>query len=302
MSAFLRTIRGILVFSVIAINTLFWFAPLMVLAVVKVLLPFEPFRKPVTQALTAIGESWISVNTALFNSACSIDWRLDGDTELRRDEWYLVIANHLTSIDILAMQALLNRRIPFLKFFIKQQLIWVPFIGLGWWALDMPFMKRYSASYLARKPHMKGKDFETTRRACQKFRDMPTSVMNFVEGTRFTTEKRDRHKDPYRHVLRPRGGGFAVAMSSMGEMFGAVLDVTLIYPNGPQSLWALCCGDHVETVVHIRQRAVEPWLIGGDYEKDRAWRRRVQEYLGDIWHEKDELIQQYLDQRASHER
>jgi 1-acyl-sn-glycerol-3-phosphate acyltransferase len=166
----------------------------------------------------------------------------------------------------------------------------------------MPFMKRYSAAYLARNPHMKGKDFETTRRACRKFRDTPTSVMNFVEGTRFTIEKRDRHKDPYRHVLRPRGGGFAVAMSSMGEMFGAVLDVTLVYPDGPASLWALCRGDHVETVVHIRQRAVEPWLIGGDYEKDRAWRRRVQEYLGDIWHEKDELIQQYLDQRASHER
>ena len=302
MSAFLRTIRGGLVFSVIAMNTLFWFLPLMVLAVVKLLLPCRPVRNPVTRALTAIGESWISVNTALFRTACSIDWRLEGDTDLRRDEWYLVIANHLSSIDILAMQALLNRRIPFLKFFIKQQLIWVPFIGLGWWALDMPFMKRYSASYLARKPDMKGKDFETTRRACRKFRDMPTSVMNFVEGTRFTTEKRDRHKDPYRHVLRPRGGGFAVALSSMGEMFGAVLDVTLIYPNGPTSLWALCCGDHVETVVHIRQRAVESWLIGGDYEKDRAWRRRVQEYLGDIWHEKDELIQQYLYHRASHDR
>ncbi|MBT8081555.1 MAG: acyltransferase [Gammaproteobacteria bacterium] len=293
MSTLLRTIRGILVFGVIALNTLFWFVPLMILAVVKVLLPFKLVRKPLTQALTAIGESWVGVNTALFRTACSIDWRLEGDTDLRRDEWYLVMANHLTSIDILAMQALLNRRIPFLKFFIKQQLIWVPFIGLGWWALDMPFMKRYSASYLARKPHMKGKDFETTRRACQKFRDMPTSVMNFVEGTRFTVEKRDRHKDPYRHVLRPRGGGFAVAMSSMGDMFGAILDVTLVYPNGPASLWALCCGEHVETVVHIRQRAVEPWLIDGDYENDRAWRRRVQEYLGDIWHEKDELIQQY---------
>ena len=293
MSTLLRTIRGILVFGVIALNTLFWFVPLMILAVVKVLLPFKLVRKPLTQALTAIGESWVGVNTALFRTACSIDWRLEGDTDLRRDEWYLVMANHLTSIDILAMQALLNRRIPFLKFFIKQQLIWVPFIGLGWWALDMPFMKRYSASYLARKPHMKGKDFETTRRACQKFRDMPTSVMNFVEGTRFTVEKLDRHKDPYRHVLRPRGGGFAVAMSSMGDMFGAILDVTLVYPNGPASLWALCCGEHVETVVHIRQRAVEPWLIDGDYENDRAWRRRVQEYLGDIWHEKDELIQQY---------
>jgi 1-acyl-sn-glycerol-3-phosphate acyltransferase len=302
MSAFLRTIRGGLVFSVIALNTLFWFLPLMVLAVVKLLLPFKAARRPVTRALTAIGENWISINTALFRTACSIDWRLEGDTDLRRDEWYLVIANHQTAIDILAMQAMLNRRIPFLKFFIKQQLIWVPFIGLGWWALDMPFMKRYSASYLARKPHMKGKDFETTRRACRKFRDMPTSVMNFVEGTRFTIEKRDRHKDPYRHVLRPRGGGFAVAMSSMGEMFGAVLDVTLIYPNGPTSFWALCCGEHVEAVVHIRQRAIEPWLIGGDYEGDRAWRRRVQEYLGVIWQEKDELIQQYLDHRASHDR
>ena len=308
MSALFRTTRGILVFGVIALNTLFWFVPLMVLAVVKVLLPFKIVRKPLTRALTAMAESWISINTALFRTACSIDWRLEGDTDLRRDEWYLVIANHQTAIDILAMQALLNRRIPFLKFFIKQQLIWVPFIGLGWWALDMPFMKRYSAAYLARKPHMKGKDFETTRRACRKFRDMPTSVMNFVEGTRFTIEKRDRHADPYRHVLRPRGGGFAVAMSSMGELFGAILDVTLIYPNGPKSFWALCCGDHVEAVAHIRKRTVEPWLIDGDYENDRAWRRRVQSYLGEIWHEKDELIQQYLgpeeapEQRVSHDR
>ncbi len=301
VSAALRSIRGVLVFSVIALNTLFWFVPLLVLAVVKALLPLEAVRKPVTRVLAGIGESWVAVNTALFHGACSIDWRLEGDTDLRRDEWYLVIANHLTSIDILAMQALFNRRIPFLKFFIKQQLIWVPFIGLGWWALDMPFMKRYSAAYLARNPHMKVKDFETTRAACRKFRDMPTSVMNFVEGTRFTAEKRERHKDPYRHVLRPRGGGFAVAMSSMGDMFGAILDVTLIYPRGPKSLWALCCGEHVETVVHVRQRPVESWLTGGDYESDRAWRRRVQEYLGEIWQEKDELIQQYLDQRARHE-
>jgi 1-acyl-sn-glycerol-3-phosphate acyltransferase len=165
--------------------------------------------------------------------------------------------------------------------------------------MDMPFMKRYSAAYLNRNPHMKGKDFETTRRACEKFRHTPTSVINFLEGTRFSVEKRDRHNAPYKHLLRPRAGGFAVAMTSMGDMFSAILDVTLVYPDGPAKFWDLCCGRHVEVDANIRRRPVEMWLTEGDYENDREWRRRVQAWLGEIWHEKDELIQQMLEDRGS---
>jgi len=301
MSFIIRHLRGLLVFSVIVLNTLFWFVPIFVLAIVKLLLPVTAIRESIARILMTIGENWIWLNTTLFQTACSIDWRIEGAEALRRDEWYLVIANHLSSIDILALQALLNRRIPFLKFFIKQQLFWIPFIGVAWWAMGMPFMKRYSAGYLARNPHMKGKDFATTRRACEKFRNTPTSVINFVEGTRFTSEKRDRHSAPYRHVLRPRAGGFAVALASMGEMFGSILDVTFVYPDGPATLWDLCCGDHVEVLVYVRERAVEPWLTKGDYENDREWRRRVQAWLGEIWQDKDELIQQVLDSRESHD-
>ena len=148
---------------------------------------------------------------------------------------------------------------------------------------------------------MKGKDFETTRKACEKFRDTPTAVINFVEGTRFSEEKRDRHGAAYRHLLRPRAGGFAVAMSSMGDMFGALLDVTIVYPDGPPKFWDLCCGRHVEVRGYLRVRPVEDWLIGGDYENDREWRRRVQTWLGEIWQEKDELIQRSLDIRESNE-
>ena len=283
----------------ISISTLLWFVPLMVLAVLKLLLPIAAVRKRITRLLIMIGESWISVNTVIFDHLCSTDWTVSGAENLRREEWYLLIANHQNAIDIVLLQALLNRRIPFLKFFIKSQLLWFPVMGLAWWALDMPFMKRYSAAYLSRNPHMKGKDFETTRQACEKFRDTPTSVINFVEGTRFTEEKRIRHKDPYRYVLRPRAGGFAVAMASMGDMFGAILDVTIVYPGGPATFWDLCCGRHIEAIVHIRERAVEEWLTVGDYENDRAWRRKVQVWLGEIWHEKDELIQQTLDSRGS---
>ena len=301
MRHFFRQLRGALVFAGFAVNTLFWFVPLLLLALLKLLVPITAFRTAVTRVLMAIGENWISVNTALLGTFASIDWRLEGGDELRRDEWYLVIANHQTWVDILVLQSLFNRRIPFLKFFIKQQLIWFPVLGFAWWAMDMPFMKRYSAAYLKRNPHMKGKDFETTRRACRKFRDTPTSVINFIEGTRFSVEKRDRHKDPYRHLLRPRAGGFAVAMTSMGSMFDAILDVTLVYPSGPAKFWDLCCGRHVEVLGIVRAREVEDWLTEGDYENDREWRRRVQNWLGDIWHEKDELLQQVLDQRETND-
>ena len=130
---------------------------------------------------------------------------------LLRDGWYLVIANHQTWVDIVILQAVFNRRIPFLKFFIKQELIWFPLLGIAWWAMDMPFMKRFSPSYLAKNPHMKGKDRETTRRACEKFRDTPTSVLNFIEGTRFSENKRVDRKSPYNHLLQPRAGGLAIA-------------------------------------------------------------------------------------------
>lgn len=299
MRAIFRHLRGTLVLGLITINTLFCFVPILVLAVAKLLLPVNAIRRWITRILIAIGEYWVSVNTAIFRHACSTDWKLVGAEQLRTDGWYVLIANHQNAIDIVLLQALLNRRIPFLKFFIKSQLMWFPIMGLAWWALDMPFMKRYSAAYLRRNPHMKGKDFETTRRACEKFRDTPTSVINFVEGTRFTEDKRERHKDPYRYVLRPRAGGFAVAMTSMGEMFDAILDVTIVYPGGVATFWDLCCGRHIEAIVDIRAREVEDWLTVGDYENDRAWRRRVQVYLGDIWQEKDELIQEILDSRGN---
>jgi 1-acyl-sn-glycerol-3-phosphate acyltransferase len=299
LSGFSRQLRGVLVFAGFAANTLLWFVPLFLLAVVKLLLPIAGVRAALTRILMAIGENWVSFNALLLKAGGSIDWRISGADDLRRDGWYLVIANHQTWVDILVLQALLNRRIPFLKFFIKQQLIWFPFLGIAWWAMDMPFMKRYSAAYLSRNPHMKGRDFETTRRACEKFRNTPTSVINFLEGTRFSLEKQARHHSPYRHLLRPRAGGFAVAMTSMGDMFSAILDVTLVYPDGPATFWDLCCGRHVEVDVNVRKRPVEPWLTAGDYENDREWRRRVQRWLGEIWHEKDELIQQTLETRGS---
>ncbi|MDH3491175.1 MAG: acyltransferase [Gammaproteobacteria bacterium] len=296
VTALLRHLRGILVFSGFTINTIFWFVPIMFLAIIKLVVPITSFRRWITRILMGFGENWISVNSAILQVAGSIDWQSRGMENLDKDNWYLVMVNHQTWVDILVLQQVFNRRIPFLKFFIKQQLVWFPLLGIAWWALDMPFMKRFSKSYLAKNPHMKGKDFETTRRACEKFQHTPTSVINFVEGTRFSVEKQHKRQSPYKHLLPPRAGGFAIAISSMGEVFNAILDVTMVYPKGAARFWDMCCGGHVPVIIHVRERPVDEWLLAGDYEEDREFRRRVHRWLGETWQEKDELIQQILDE------
>lgn len=301
MRALYRHLRGVIVFGGFTLNTIVWFVPILILAFCKFLIPVAGFRRAITRVLMSMGEIWIAINTAILTTVGSIDWRATGLENLRRDEWYLVLVNHQTWVDILVLQKVFNRRIPFLKFFIKQELIWFPMLGVAWWAMDMPFMKRFSPKYLAKNPHMKGKDLETTQRACEKFRHTPTSVINFVEGTRFSAAKRDARNSPYRHLLQPRAGGFAVAMSSMGELFGSMLDVTLVYPDGPTKFWDMCCGTHVPVRASVRERPIEDWLIKGDYQNDRDFRRRVHTWLGEIWQDKDDLLQQSLVTREPHD-
>ena len=286
----LNNVQGILVFGVCTVSTIFWVTPLMVFAVFKLLIPIKGVRKLMTRWIMTIGENWVSCNAAIFGFVNSTRWEVSGLEGLSTDDWYLVIANHQTWIDIVALQTVLNRRIPFLKFFIKQELIWFPFLGLAWWGLDMPFMKRYSKTYLAKNPHKKGKDLEATRKACQKFRNTPTSLINFIEGTRFTPEKKIKRASPFENLLPPRAGGLALALDSMGSMFTAILDITIVYPNGAPEFWPMCYGKFDHIIIDIKKRPVEQWMVEGDYVNDREFRREFNRWLTQTWQEKDEQI------------
>ncbi|MBT8084171.1 MAG: acyltransferase [Woeseia sp.] len=286
-----RNLKGLAAFSVVTLNTLFWFVPIMVLALVKLLLPFAGARRWLTRLLMQCAENWISGNALIFGAANDTRWDIRGTDGLSVEEWYLVIVNHQSWVDIVILQTLMNRRIPLLKFFIKKQLVWFPFLGLSFWALDMPFMQRHSKSYLASHPEKKGSDLEATRRACEKFRHTPTSVINFIEGTRFSEAKRVRRKSPYQNLLQPRAGGLALALSSMGDMFSAILDVTVIYPHGAPRFWEMVCGEVPHVIIDVQKRDVADWMIAGDYVNDRDHRRRFHRWLGEVWAEKDASIE-----------
>ncbi|MEM6511373.1 MAG: acyltransferase [Pseudomonadota bacterium] len=294
MKSLLRQSRGLLVFAGLTLNTIVWFTPLLMLAVVKLLLPIPVIRRGLTRALMAIGENWITVNALILSPVGSRSWTPESLPDLRRDGWYLVVANHQTWVDIVVLQTVFNRRIPFLKFFIKQQLVWFPLLGIAWWALDMPFMKRYSPSYLAKHPEKKGRDLEATRRACEKFRHTPTSVINFVEGTRFSEQKRDQRQSPFRRLLVPRAGGIAIALNSMGELFDGVVDVTIAYDESTPTFWDMCCGQQVRARLHVGLRELDASLFEGDYAGDRDYRREVHRWLTQMWNEKDARLEGML--------
>lgn len=286
-------INGALSLLLISLNTLLICGPLFVLALLKLLLPFSGARKLISRWLDGLATTWISINNGIHALTKRIRWQVEGLETLKPDDWYLVISNHQSWADILVLQKIFNRRIPFMKFFLKQQLIWVPVIGLGWWALDFPFMKRYSKSYLAKHPEMKGKDMETTRKACEKFRTMPVSIMNFVEGTRFTPAKHQRSASPFTHLLKPKAGGIGFVLSAMGEQLHRIVDVTIVYPRQSRNFWDFLCGKVTDIRVHVRSLPITPELLG-NYEDDSAYRVRFQAWLNGIWTEKDRRISAIL--------
>lgn len=177
---------------------------ILLVSLAKLLLPIPAFGRACSRLNNGFMRLWLGCNALVIRLTTRIDWQLEDNTRLRKDGWYLIISNHMSWTDIVVLGHLFRNRLPVPKFFMKHELIYIPLLGLACWGLDMPFMRRYSREFLLRNPHLRGKDIETTRNACEKFRHIPTTVINFVEGTRFTDQKREAARSRYRHLMPPR--------------------------------------------------------------------------------------------------
>lgn len=283
-------------FSLFALNLAFWGIVVTPLGLLKLLLPFTVVHRSIASIGRRCYRCWTAINTLIMNLCNDIDWQFSGQQQLDKDSWYLLIANHRSWVDIPAVSAFAYHLIPEPKFFLKDQLKWIPFLGSGCWALDMPFMKRYSAATLAKHPELKGKDIETTRKSCAKFVHTPTTIINFVEGSRCTPEKQRHKKSPFTHLLPPKAGGIAFTLASMGEQFNAILDVTLIYPDNPKHVALdMLMGRLKRVVIQADTLPVDAAVIG-DYFNDPVFRNNFQEWLNQRWQRKDQQISHYLQQ------
>jgi 1-acyl-sn-glycerol-3-phosphate acyltransferase len=271
---------------------------LIVLSITRFLTPPGAVLNFIRRVLAGIAELWISINNVLLSLSRKTRWDVVIPPALDRRGCYLVNSNHQSWVDILVLQRCFNRRLPLLRFFLKSQLIRVPFLGLAWWALDFPFMQRMSKENLARRPGLQGRDLENARKACEKFRNIPVAMMNFPEGTRFSVEKRDAGKSPYQNLLAPRIGGVGQVLFALADQLDAAIDVTIVYPGNGHStvaptFWQLLTGQLPEIIVRARQLEIPAHLLGRNFRTDREFRRDLESWVGGLWQEKDTQIQSF---------
>lgn len=275
-------------------NLALWGGLIIVFGLIKLIAPEKIERRFINPLMNCflLWFGQISVGfIRLFNDV-NLDYRVEGQLSL--NDWYLIVSNHLSYLDIILLIEFAHGRIPPPKFFLKKELIWLPFVGLAAWALDMPFMRRYSQAFIAKNPHLRGKDIETTRRSCEKFKTQPTTVINFVEGTRFTREKQQLKANNFVNLLPPKAGGIAFTLAAMGELFTSILDVSLAYPKNRQHpMFAMLGGKMKHIVIDVKVLPVTEDVIG-DYFNSPSFKQRFQSWLNDLWLEKDKRLQQLL--------
>lgn len=276
------------IFALIVSTTL-CFIPILFVGLLK-LFPNKNWQSLCTRCVDKIATFWCGINNLYVAKAQKIHWEISGLNNLTPKDWYLVVANHQSWLDIVILQRLFNRKIPVLKFFIEDQLKWIPLLGFSWWAMGCPFMKRYSKEYLAKNPHKQGKDIISTRKAIETFKRTPASIMNFVEGTRFTKVKKEQQQSPYNYLLKPKAGGISFIINSMGQQIKSLIDVTIVYAEKNHSLWDFLCKRVKKVKIIIRQLPIPAQFTSANLINDFQAQNAFKEWLNEQWAIKDNLI------------
>lgn len=156
----LDSIRSVFGWCSVVFLTVLLFFPLVTLFLVT--FPLDRDRK----SLHVIVSLWAK---AILIVSPVMSVHIEGRQHLRSKQAYVLVANHQSLVDILAVLYVAH---PF-KFVAKKELFWIPFLG---WALSV-------AGYipLVRTSHSSGK--EALQRSIQ-YLKRGTSVLFFPEGTR----------------------------------------------------------------------------------------------------------------------
>ncbi|MCP0915668.1 acyltransferase [Acinetobacter indicus] len=281
--------KGLTVSSVITGSTFLHGPPVLALGLTKL---FKKSAK-VDQTNIQITNSWLSVNNWLIDHVLpNTHWdiSIEDGLELSMQGRYLMTCNHQSWVDTTVNQYFGLTRMPLTRFFTKWELIFIPFVGQAFKILGFPMMKRHTKEQIAKNPALKDRDMLEARKSCEQLLSQPFTLLNYLEGTRFTQEKHDQQQSPYQHLLKPKAGGLALALNILGNEIDALVDMTIVYPDGAPGYGEFWLGEVPRIAVNLRKIDIPDWVLGGDYEEDAAYRERFQDWVHQLWIEKDQLI------------
>ncbi len=274
-----------------SLTALIFVVSVLPLAIAKLIIPHEGWRTWCTRQLVKATTFWARAMRFSLNQGPQPRWDLQGLEEFSPEGKYLLLSNHSSWMDIPVLFRVFPGNLPFPRPFIKQQLIWLPIIGFSAWAIDCPFMRRHTREELEKHPEWRGRDLETTRRSCEKFRHLPVTVLNYVEGTRFNEEKRVARNSPYKNLLRPKSAGVAFVLNAMGDQFDAIINMTIAYsPDVDNNFWNCLCGRVPAISMRVEKLPVPLELVHGNYQEDPVFKQNFQRWISQLWDRKDALI------------
>ena len=282
-------LRGLASLTLIALNTLVWCVPLYLMGLVHRLARGR-LRHALGPRMEATVQAWVAGNRLIFRvlRVIRVHAAWEDHSTLTRRRWYLVLSNHQSWADILILQNTLLGRVPMLKFFAKRELLWVPAAGLAMWLLGFPYVRRLPPERIAADPRLAELDRQATLDACARFRNHPSAVLSFLEGSRFTAAKRDAQAGRFEHLLNPKLGGVSYVVDALKDKIHKVLDVTIVYRGTVPSFWQLLQGRCADVDVLIRCLEL-PAAVA--HARDAAEvRERLRPWIESLWQDKDQRL------------
>ncbi|KAI8800581.1 hypothetical protein BJ742DRAFT_840855 [Cladochytrium replicatum] len=227
--------------------------------------------------------------------------------ELPEGESAIVISNHISWTDFFLISAVARRKrmLSRQKFFAKEELKYVPFLGWAMIMINMIFVRR---NWI--------KDQKRVDRAFQQLKKAgtPAWIVSYPEGTRLTRDKlkeaqdfaRSRDLPILKNVLIPRTKGFVATVQSFrgGTHIKAVYDLTLVYRHKKLGFGAYPhilamtfapLDPNYEIHVHIRRfpMSASEDVEGGDGEDAvpvEGGEQAISDWVMGLYEWKDELI------------
>lgn len=297
-SIFQKLTKGFTVGSVMTGSTFLHGPPVLALGLTKLIKQ----SSKVDEANIKITNSWLGINNWLIDHVLpntKWDISIDDTLQLSMEGRYLMTCNHQSWVDTTVNQYFGVTRMPLTRFFTKWELIFIPFVGQAFKILGFPMMKRHSKAQIAKNPALKDRDMLEARKACEQLLSQPFTLLNYLEGTRFTPEKHAQQKSPYQHLLKPKAGGLALALNILGDQIDALVDMTIVYPDGVPGYGEFWLGEVPRIAVNLRKIDIPSWVLDGNYEDNAEYRNQFQAWVDTLWNEKDQLIERMKQDLAS---
>ncbi len=285
------SVVGLITFLLILVELIIGFGTLAIINIPRGIIPIKIFKIYLAKISNIIGDLTVYGLRLIMLFMHGNNISIINNQGFDRNEWYMAMSNHQSWADIFILLVAANYKIPLLKFFMKRELWWIPFVFLANKTLNMPFVNRHSKKEIEQNPSLRNQDYENTLKSCKRFLRTPSTIFSYAEGTRFTDEKHAQQGSQYNNLLGPKIGGMATALSSIPGI-NTLVDYTVVYKSKKRDAWSFLKGDMKHVKVLVTKYKIPDNLKDRNYANDKDYRDEFKNWIESIWAVKDKKIEE----------